>query len=386
MSKKMKFLKSIIAMSTLFIVAGTVGCSSTEKNKELESSNVTLITKVLPGGEVSYAMVCDYGTNVDASSLSVDSFLVESTVGDITEARTITKVYTNDSVATSESSKEGRYVVVELNPEDANATTFTFDMEKFLNERLELQYTITQKSDIKTSDGITFKLSDKKISNSQEVTPVVNDFKEFTYNDPSGNKLDYRLFEPVTNGDEKYPLILFLHGSGERGSDNAMQLLGNQGATIWADPEVQTENPCYVLAPQAPAQDQLTFYWTEEPNYSSVVNLLKETISKYNIDPDRIYVEGMSNGGIGTWNIIEDNPDLFAAAIPICGIPDIKDKPFDSGYAPITDTSRIALVKDMPIWQFHAADDPLVDVRYSRNAVETINSLGGTEIKYTEYE
>lgn len=393
MNRKKKFLKVIVAMSTLFVVVGTVGCSNTTNNKKvegtLESSNVTLITKITPGGEVGYAVVCDYGSNVDASSLSEDSFLVESTVGETTEPRTITKVYTNDSVAISDSSKEGRYVVIELDPKDANASTLTFTMETFLNTRNDLKYTVTQKTDITTSDNTTFKASGNKIANGDEVRPVVDDFKKETYTDASGNSLNYRFFEPQTEGDEKYPLVIFLHGSGERGTDNGLQLEGNMGAVVWATPEQQVKNPTYVLAPQAPVGDVLNAYWVIEPTYEMVVNLVKETIEKYPIDPNRIYVTGMSNGGVGTWNIVKKNPDLFAAAVPICGAVNVTQEEAVKAFVPPlyypVDSSDVEILKNIPIWAFTAADDTLVDVRNSREITEAIRAAGGDLINYTEY-
>ncbi|WP_052356534.1 prolyl oligopeptidase family serine peptidase [[Clostridium] dakarense] len=387
MIRKNKFIKISTLMTTCIIGMTMNGCSSTSNDiSTLDSSNVTLITKVLPYGEVGYAMVCDFGDTVDASELKPENFKVEVTIDDKTEERTVTKVYTNDEIDLSEESKEGQYVVIELDIEDENASTIVFEEERFLNDRLGTDYTVTQNTDIKTKNGKTFKSSEDKIKKSNIVTPIVDEFEKLTYKDSSGNTMDYRLFEPKTENNEKYPLVLFLHGSGERGSDNEMHMLGNEGALVWADPKQQEKNPTYVLAPQVPAADELTMYWTEEPNYTTMLNLLKETIEKYNIDENRIYVVGMSNGGIGTWNIIEKNPKLFAAAVPICGIGDINGLDLESEYIPMTDYSAFKNIKDMPIWIFHAEDDPLVDVRYSRDAEKAIKELGGTSVKYTEYK
>lgn len=384
MIRKSKLFKAAVLLGSIIGIMGAAGCAA-NNTKELSSTDVTFITKVLPYGEVGYAMVCDFGTKVESSKLSQSSFQVETTIGDKTEPRKITKVYTNDSIATTEKPKDGRYIVIELDPEDKNASTFTFNEAKFLNTRNDLKYTVVQKADIKTKDGITFKASDNKVKASKEVTPVVDDFKKSTYSDAAGNKLNYRFFEPKTESGKKYPLVLFLHGSGERGSDNAMHLLGNEGALVWAAPEQQAKNPAYVLAPQAPVTDKLTAYWTEEPNYSLTLSLLKETIKKYAVDTNRIYVVGMSNGGIGTWNMIEKNPNLFAAAVPICGVGDINSFKIGGEYEPLKDYSAFKDIKNMSIWIFHAEDDPLVDVRYSRDAVKAIKELGGTSIKYTEY-
>lgn len=386
MVRKSRILACVMTCAIGIMITGcSTGNSTSEKENVIDSSNVTLITKVLPYGEVGYAVVCDYGKIVDESNLDIEDFNVEVMVDGKAENRNITRVYTNSEIALSEESKEGQYVVIELNPEDENSTTLGFDEEMFLNYRYEVDYKVTQKSDVKTVDGDVFKTTSEGVKYSNLITPIVDEFENLTYEDESGNKLNYRFFEPEKKEGEKYPLVLFLHGSGERGSDNAMQLLGNEGALVWASPENQKENPAYILAPQAEAQEELTMYWAEEPNYSSVVNLLKETIEKYDVDENRIYVIGMSNGGIGTWNIIEKNPELFAAAVPICGVADIDNLILEEEYKPLEDNSIFKDIKDMPIWVFHAEDDPLVDVRASRDAVKAIQDLGGTNIKYTEY-
>ncbi|MBJ3791996.1 prolyl oligopeptidase family serine peptidase, partial [Bacillus sp. OA1] len=253
---------------------------------------------------------------VDSSKLTKDSFKVEVDVNGKPQNRKITKVYTNNKAEVSETSKDGQYVVIELDEADKYASTSTFNEEKFLSTRDNLDYKLTLTKEIKTKKGTNFKVSEKKNKISNVVTPVVDDFKQGVFQDASGSKMQYRLFQPKKEPNKKYPLVLFLHGSGERGNDNYMQVVGNEGAVAWANPEQQKKNPAYVLAPQAEAAGTLTAYWTEEPNYTTMLNLLKETIDKYDIDKNRIYVVGMSNGGIGTWNMIKKNPNLFAAAVP----------------------------------------------------------------------
>lgn len=387
MFKQNKFIRALITIMPVFMMVGFTGCSNI-KNKELDSSYITVITKVTPNGEVGYAMVCDFGSNVDSSKLSESSFAVEATIGDKTEPRKITKVYTNDKIEISDTSKQGRYVLIELDSKDANASTLMNDSQTFLSIRNELKYTVTQKTDIKTSDNTTFKASEKKIANGKEVTPVVDEFKKLSYKDESGKSINYRLFEPQTETNKKYPLVLFLHGSGERGDNNDVQLLGNMGAIVWATLEEQVKNPCYVLAPQASAEKILNAYWVTHPNYDMVLGLVKETIQKYQIDPSRVYVVGMSNGGIGTFNMLLKNSDLFAAGVSICGaivreseaanefLPGIYNKPT---------TEEIEILKDIPIWAFSAADDPLIDVRNSRDIVAGVKEAGGDLINYTEY-
>lgn len=356
----------------------------------LESSNITLITKVThEKGEVGYALVCDFGTSVDSSELSKSSFIVETIIGDEIEPRTIRKIYTSDSISALNSNKDGRYVVIELDIRDDNATTLSFDGQKFLNSRNKLKYALTQKIDIVTSNKVIFKASNNRVFNGKEISPIIKDFKKLTYTNDHGDILNYRLFEPETEQEKKYPLILFLHGSGERGNDNEVQIIGNAGAVVWAEPEVQVKNPCYILAPQAQSDDKLNAYWVTEPNYSMVLNLVKESIEKYPIDPNRIYVTGMSNGGVGTWNIVKKNPDLFSAAVPICGASNVTEEDAGKEFAPPLyypiNTDDVEILKRVPIWAFTAEDDPLVDPRNSREIVAAIEAAGGKLIHYTEY-
>ncbi|GAE29553.1 prolyl oligopeptidase family serine peptidase [Alkalihalobacillus hemicellulosilyticus] len=384
-----KMCKQIQIFSLVMVVFSMTACSSDGVNKEatqeLISDNMTLITKVLPVGEVAYAMAIDFGEEIDSSAISESSFEVEVMKGEKVESRTISAVYTNEQAKISQASRPGQFVIIELDTSDPNAGMLSFDHEAFLHTKKELAYTITQKEDITSSSGTIFVAPIEGIEPGNVITPIVDEFGEYIYRNEEGDEMPYRLFEPTTESDDEYPLVLFLHGSGERGTDNALQLLGNQSALVWANPNQQANNPAYVLAPQAPAQEELSAYWTEEPNDLLLEQLLEYVIEQYSIDRDRIYVTGVSNGGIGTWHIALKNPDLFAAAVPVCGIADIANYSMGEPYAPLEDASKLEELKDMPIWVFHAADDHLVDVRYSRDAVAAIESLGGSHIHYTEY-
>ncbi|WP_413376729.1 prolyl oligopeptidase family serine peptidase [Alkalihalobacillus sp. 1P02AB] len=393
MTRKNVFLKLVASSLLICLFTGCASENEVSSNEgesevilgKLSSENVTLITKVLPLGEVVYAMAADFGDEIDGATLDPSSFEVEVAVGDDIETRTITNVYTNDQMEISDVGRAGRYVIIEMDPIEASASTLSFNIDSFLNTRNELNYLLVQKETILTVNGTVFEASEEKIEHTNEVTPIVDEFGKFTYQDDFGNEMPYRLFEPQTESDKKYPLVLFLHGSGERGSDNSLQLLGNESALVWATPEQQAKNPAYVLSPQAPTQEILTTYWADEPNYSMVEELLVETIEKYPIDTNRIYVTGVSNGGVGTWHIAIQNPELFAAIVPVCGYPDVANNEVLEPYVPLEDASLLEGIKDLPIWVFHAADDELVDVNYSRDAVAAIESLGGSSIRYTEY-
>lgn len=204
---------------------------------------------------------------------------------------------------------------------------------------------------------------------------VIDQFKAGTYKDKNGITLPYRYFDPATNNDvkDKYPIILYLHGEDERGTDNIKQITETKGATIWLEPDHLANNPTYVLAPQAPLGKD----WTDEKIYNAVKDLLQKFIeTHHNVDSDRIYIEGISMGGTGTWNMILKNPDLFAAAMPISG----------NANAFLSNDAAFAALKNMPIMVVASADDPISPVKGSDDAVEALKIQGNSSVQYHKWE
>jgi predicted peptidase len=194
--------------------------------------------------------------------------------------------------------------------------------------------------------------------------------REFNCED---GRLLYRLMKPENyDAKEKYPLVIFLHGMGERGDDNDKQLI--HGVAEFAKAENRKKYPCFLMAPQCP----VTTTWADFGNQfkkepTSAMKLLLEAIpalvKEFSIDDRRVYITGLSMGGFGTWDAIARKPDLFAAAVPICGGGDAKT------------AESIARI---PIWVFHGGKDPVVKPERSRSMVEALKNAGG-EPKYTEY-
>jgi predicted peptidase len=185
--------------------------------------------------------------------------------------------------------------------------------------------------------------------------------------------LPYRLLKPVNPGaKEIFPLIIFLHGSGERGSDNVAQL--KHISDLALDPKYRGKYPCYVIAPQCPKGQLWADYRgpiTKEPTRPTrlLIELIGEIIKEYSVDPSRIYITGVSMGGFGTWDLLARFPDKFAAAIPICG----------GG-----DEQTAAKIKHIPLWVFHGAKDDIVSPKQSRTMVKALQDAGGLP-GYTEY-
>ncbi len=166
--------------------------------------------------------------------------------------------------------------------------------------------------------------------------------------------------------EQKYPLLVFLHGAGERGSDNESQLTTGLPHLITKDN--RESYPCFIVAPQCPGKKPLEF-WRETVETGIVMDVIELVENKYSIDPRRIYVTGLSDGGWGTFALLAQYPDKFAAAAPLCG-----------GGAP----RKASKYVDVPIWIFHGAKDDVEPVKSSRNLVEALKDAGGSP-KYTEY-
>jgi predicted peptidase len=205
------------------------------------------------------------------------------------------------------------------------------------------------------------------------------------FKNDDGEMLNYRLLPPKTvTKDQKYPLVVFLHGAGERGSDNEKQLV--HGSSLFLKEDFRNQFPAYVIFPQCPAEGywssvdinrsstplKLTFDYSKPMTQSLrlVMELIKEMKASSSVDPNRIYIIGLSMGGMGTFEIVHRFPKVFAAALPICGGADAKR------YS--KKTSRV------PFWVFHGETDNVVDVALSREMVQKLTSLKAT-VKYSEY-
>jgi len=195
-----------------------------------------------------------------------------------------------------------------------------------------------------------------------------------------GDTLLYRMLSPgKMRANRKYPLVLFLHGAGERGKDNERQLIW--GADMFLSTKNRRQYPCFVIMPQCPEEKRwVEVNWGQDghnmPEYPSqtmamVIDLMEKIKADFPVDPRRIYVTGLSMGGYGTWDLISRMPDYFAAAVPICGGGDEK---------------QAYKLVDIPVWAFHSADDRTVPVERSRKMVYAIEEAGGKKIRYTEYE
>jgi predicted peptidase len=217
-------------------------------------------------------------------------------------------------------------------------------------------------------------------SSVEALAVTVQDLQARTYTDANGKTLPYRLFVPANyDATKQYPLLVFLHGAGERGDDNTKQLL-HTGPLVFLQPAAQAKNPCFFIAPQCPTGQQwVNWPWSKgsysqkEIPISDPLRMTLETIKalqkEFSIDSKRLYATGLSMGGFGTWDLILRNPTMFAAAVPICG----------GG-----DPSLASQLKGTSIWAFHSSDDKIVPVSGSRDMVRALWASEQTP-SYTEY-
>jgi len=215
--------------------------------------------------------------------------------------------------------------------------------------------------------------------------PAAFEKQQFTRN---GQTLMYRILYPENySPQKKYPVLLFMHGSGERGSDNELQL--KNGGSLFANDSTRKTFPVIVIFPQCPSDST----WNKigsTPDTTSITGrkidltfrpspttpallaklLLDSLVSSKHADPKRMYVGGLSLGGFGTFDMIERYTDFFAAAIPVCGGGDTTLASKFSGKT--------------SVWMFHGDADKSVDVRNSREYFAALKKRGA-DVKYTEY-
>ena len=205
-------------------------------------------------------------------------------------------------------------------------------------------------------------------------------YESAVFTSSDGKELNYRLLRPSEDAKgEKFPLVVFMHGAGERGSDNESQLI--HGSQMFLNPANRDEYPAYVIFPQCPSDEYWAFLGRPasfpdlkaEDSITPVLKAVKELIDSYverpDVDRSRIYILGLSMGGMATFDLVSRYPELFAAAIPICGA---------------ADTERLADVKGVAFRIYHGDADNTVPVECSRKAYRALKDAG-VKVEYFEF-
>ena len=176
--------------------------------------------------------------------------------------------------------------------------------------------------------------------------------------------LNYQIYgNPKWDGKTRYPVLIWLHGSGQSGSDNEAQMGG--ATRVFTTEENQKERPCFMIAPQCPSAD---IGWNKDVA-NNLMALIADLLDRLPIDESRIYLTGSSMGGFGPFNLAAKYPQVFAAAVPLCGGGDPK---------------TAEALKPVPLWIFHGDKDDMVPVERSRVIFKAIQDAGGEAAKYSE--
>lgn len=298
--------------------------------------SVTAITQVFGSGQKLVAVAVEYDSDIDGSTLSTSTFAVTD--------RTVTKVYTNRTADLARRGRNGRYVIVELSPDDTAAALWVTQQGPGTppgggsgggsgdgggpgaggpvvgdttpgGTIVAARATLTQPGTVTTTRGRRYAADSTARSTDAVVNLIVDDFRQLSFSDPAtGQTLRYNLFVPKNYDHRKsYPMVLFMHDASVVNVATQGPLVQGLGAVCWASPEDQARHESFVLAPE---YGSVVIDDNYEPStlFEATANLVRSVAQEYSIDPDRLYTTGQSMGAMMSLGLNIRYPDLFAAA------------------------------------------------------------------------
>lgn len=351
----MKGYRNIFVIAALLLLTGIFPVKAGAEKADTKPTYTT-VTEVFDWGPAVTKVIVNLGKTVSKGCVGTDTFKVSVIRTDprpdvkITEGakgeRTVTKAYVSNQKGSPADS--GNFITLELKygPDIGLGYPIYYDPFTYRsNSWVQCDYSITQRKDIASGSGTISGLVIN--TRSSDIKKLVDDFRtgSFTYNYDTGGQeiLTYAGYAPAKDG-KQHPLIVWLHGTGEVGKDPTMPILANKSC-YFASPETQSYfGGAYVLSPQC------STIWMEEKE-SALMALIKSYVSKnMDIDTNRIYIGGNSNGGYMTVLMARDYADYFAAAVPACeAMPDNA-----------LSKSDIQKLKKIPIWFTAAMTDTIV--------------------------
>lgn len=334
------------------------------------------IAETLPEGQTVTGVRIEYPGQVTAGTISIATYAVSG--------YNIIGVYTNDSGTPDDAQASGKYVFLKL----AYSTVPGYSMGKPLqytggiNHLRDVHLDIRQNADVTLADARV--VGANGFTNNGTINVLADDFLPVTYTNPEdGSTVSYRLYIPrgydvKAEGQEPLPLVLFLHGAGESGTNNISQLLGNPSALEFANARAQAKHPCFVLAAQK--TNEASHGWamnsgTQEKPFFEASYILKNLklaidglMKDYSIDGSRLYCTGLSMGGRGTFSMNIAYPDMFAAMLVIASC----DIYTDEQLQPLT---------GKPIWLLLAADETEERIVNMGGVITQLEKLGAKVVR-----
>ena len=296
-------------ISTCIISAETTTAFKTEKIKYPRGiRSVTSVTEVFGTGQQITHIILEFNEKVVNSQLTKNTFTVSD--------RTVEKIYSNTRPEKTDIVKDGRFVIIELNPKDSGASLRLEGNDEVGFQMKKATSKVTQKEDILFTNGKKLEKSIAILENNKIKNLIVENFKQFVYKDTkTGTTVKYNLYIPKNyDKNKKYPLVLFMHDAGVLSEDTKTTLLQGNGAISFATPEEQERHEAFVLAPQY-SRKVVDDNGDITSDLDATVNLIKDyLISKYSIDEKKLYATGQSMGGMMAIAMNYKYPELFAAS------------------------------------------------------------------------
>lgn len=350
----------------------------------------TTITQGEDWGPAIPKLILHFGTELDAASVTPDKFSVTSVrvFGDVDYEtylvgepyahevdRVVTNAYLSDEEGNPQQSGSNVTLEMEIGPDREEGSPFAFDFYTYQNYYVESGYRISLNTPLTAADGqsISMQPIDENTPSAGSITLLADDFDTtgtytYTYGAEKERAIDltYASWFPRENAAESStPLIIWLHGAGEGGTDPYVAILGNKVTSLITDTVQQYfgDTGAAVLAPQCPTMwmdtnGQFSMNMNDvegskgQPFYTeALMSLITEFVNTHpEIDKTRVYIGGCSNGGYMTMNLLVTYPGAFAAAYPVC-------EPYDNSW--LTEEKLQTLV-DLPIWLTAAKTDDAV--------------------------
>ncbi|MER5438402.1 alpha/beta hydrolase-fold protein [Streptomyces sp. NPDC002790] len=360
-------------------VLGTAAQAADSDDAHASSAHVrraTAITKVFGDGQKLIAVAVEYDRDIDTSALTTSTFAVAD--------RTVTKVYANRIVELAEHGRDGRHVIVELSADDEAAALWVTQQGPGGGSGgapgqggppqvgdstpggtiVAAEAQLTQKGTVTTTRGGRYPADDTTVTTSKVVNLIVDDFRQFTFDDPAtGRTLKYNLFVPRHYDPRKrYPLVLFMHDASVVNVATQGPLVQGLGAVCWASDEDQARHESFVLAPE---YGSVVVDDTYKPStlFDATANLVEAVTREYSIDENRRYTTGQSMGAMMSLGLNIAYPDLFAAAFIVAGQ---------------WPSEQCAPLADDKLWILVSQDD---DKAYpGENAITKVIKEQGTEV------
>ena len=334
-----RIILSLIMVSALMMPVAVSASSEATADDHIVS--VTAITQVFGDGMKASAAAIEYDADIDPDSVSAEDYTIDG--------HEIIAAFVSSEAELTEESGEGPFVIVLLDTSTVQGSNYVgmgggasggrgkrASGEMSSSSAIEL--TVVQTGEIATADGQIYAGSDTEYVTAAEenINLVFDDFQQLVFESEYGDFM-YNFYVPADyDENESYPMVLFMPDATGNGSNPVKTLIQGNGAIIWAEPENQEENTCFVLAPQF----EDTVYDVE-----MTFELIDKLLDEFSIDPNRLYVTGQSAGTIRAITMMIEQPDRFAAAMLVAG-------QAENGYE-----NRISELSGQTIWMIASTGD-----------------------------